>query len=211
MTILGDLVSGKKFADIGCDHGYLLLYLLENNKIDFGIGCDINEKPLLNAKKNVISQGYDSKVSLYLADGLKNVDEDFDTLVVAGMGGSLIKQILSNSLDKISGKELVLQPNNNAKILRRFLQENNFKIVEDFVMEENSKYYEVLKVIPGQQNWTDFEIEFGKFNLNNQSAEYQQMYQEKISFLEQHLQKTQGNNAKKLTQKIDNLRKAISN
>lgn len=209
---IASLVSKRRVADIGCDHGYLITYLLENNFVDFAVGADVNEGPLLNAKKNITSKGLNDRVELYISNGLEKLDEnDFDTLVVAGMGGALIKTIIEQGFDKLSNKEIIVQPNNNSKVIRKFLQNNGYKVEFEGLIEENNVIYEILKFIPGAQNWTELEIEFGKFNLENKSELFKKLYTEKLESLELHYQKaTNKLNETKLKDKIDLIKRAIS-
>lgn len=212
ITSIANLVTKKRVADIGCDHGYLITYLLENKLIDFAIGADVNTGPLLNAKKNVTSKGFASQVELYISNGLEKIDSnDFDCVVVAGMGGSLIASILEQSMFKLKDKEIIVQPNNNSKTIRKLLQANGYKVDVEIIIEENDVIYEILKFVPGTQNWTDFELEFGKFNLENKSELFVKMYSEKLNSLETHYAKVANvDKETKLKEKIDTIRKAIS-
>ena len=83
--------NGKRVADIGTDHGYLVAYLVENNICPCGIAADLRKGPLENARQTVIQQGLSDKIELILSDGLENISPDScDDIVIAGMGGNLI-------------------------------------------------------------------------------------------------------------------------
>lgn len=209
---VANLVTKKRVADIGCDHGYLITYLLENKIVDFAIGSDLNELPLLNAKKNIMAKNLTNKVEFYISNGLDKIQkEDFDCVVVAGMGGSLIATILEQSLDKISDKEIIVQPNNNSKTLRTLMQKNGFKVECEKIICEKHVIYEILKFVPGIQNWNDFELEFGKYNLELKSDLFIKLYQEKLDVLQSHFKKvTNPSNELKLQEKINRIKKAIT-
>lgn len=209
---VANLVTKKRVADIGCDHGYLITYLLENKIVDFAIGSDLNELPLLNAKKNVMAKNLTNKVEFYISNGLEKIQkEDFDCVVVAGMGGSLIATILEQALDKISNKEIIVQPNNNSKTLRTLMQKNGFKVECEKIICEKHVIYEILKFVPGVQNWNDFELEFGKYNLELKSDLFIKLYQEKLDVLQSHFKNvTNPSNELKLQEKINRIKKAIT-
>ena len=86
--------SGDRVADVGCDHGYLGIYLLKNNIASFVYASDINEGPLNAAVFNAEKFGVRDKIKFYLSDGVRNIPRDFDTLVCAGMGGDTMISIL---------------------------------------------------------------------------------------------------------------------
>ena len=104
-------------ADCGCDHGYVLIDALRKYDVKEAIFIDVNKEPLALANKNFNNSNINKKASFILSDGFKNVDLDFDTAVIAGMGGILIKNILEESYAKIMDKKLILQPNSDTKEL----------------------------------------------------------------------------------------------
>lgn len=135
-------------ADVGTDHAYLPVYLIQQGKISFALACDINKQPLLSAKETVTEYGVDENVSLRLCDGLEGIDEnEFSDLVIAGMGGELIIKILQNcSYIKNSRYRLILQPMSKVYDLRRWLVENGFEISDEKAASANNKIYTVLCV-----------------------------------------------------------------
>lgn len=159
------------FADIGCDHGYVSEFMLENNKCKRAIISDISEKSLKKAEK-LLKKYIDRGVCLaFVADGLKGLPHDIDTALIAGMGGEEIIKILRES--EFLPENLVLQPMKNTDKLRRELFKLNYGIVCDFVFKDG-KFYNVLraeksaKVAP----YTDAEYEFGRDNLKNRSEDF---------------------------------------
>lgn len=132
--------------DIGTDHGYALKYALDKNYIKKAIAADIKEQPLNNARENLSNY----PVTFVLSDGFKNVNENYDGVIIAGIGAFLMKQILDNAPQK--DIIYVLQPNSNYDILRCYLQNNNFKIINETLVFENNFYYVIFKVIRGKMN-----------------------------------------------------------
>ena len=125
---IADLVTkGKKIADIGTDHGYIPVYLLNKGHVDFAILADVNKGPLENARSEVRHNNLTDKVDLRLGSGIEVLNEnEVDEVIIAGMGGILISELLeakksvAHNLDK-----LILQPMQAQDELRKYLL-NNF-------------------------------------------------------------------------------------
>lgn len=122
--------QGSKIVDIGTDHAYLPVYLISNNIAVGALACDLRKGPLLNAEKTVNDAGLKDKIELRLSDGLKNVNpEECEDIILCGMGGTLITNILS-SADWIKNDKyrLILQPQSHLEEVRYFLVNNGFEI-----------------------------------------------------------------------------------
>ena len=141
------IIKGDRVADIGCDHGYLGIYLLQNGIARSMIEADINEGPLQSALNNANKYGVADKMSFYLSDGAKNIPRDFDTLVCAGMGGDTMIHILENApwLKNVSYR-LVLQCQSKTPMLRRYLSDNGWRITEESVLRDGKFLYTVMEV-----------------------------------------------------------------
>lgn len=133
-------------ADVGTDHAYLPAFLILNGKIKSALACDINELPLKSAESTITENGINDKVKLRLCNGLCDVDKDeFADLVIAGMGGELIVNILSAcNYIKNQKYRLILQPMSKAEILRKYLAENGFEIIDEKAAVSNKKVYTVI-------------------------------------------------------------------
>lgn len=169
LNLIASLVDKEAIVlDVGCDHGYLLIYLVLNNIIKKGVALDINQGPLNNVKSNLDKYQIDD-IECLLSNGLQAIsDQVYDTIVIAGMGGSLIRDILNNDKDKINNKTLILQPNINSYGLRKFLVANNFAIIDEHLVLENNIIYDVIKAKQGQiSDYSEFEYLYGKNNLKN--------------------------------------------
>ncbi len=138
--------EGSRIADIGTDHAYLPTYLVQSGKTALAYACDVNEKPLLSAKETIQKYGVQQNVSLRLCNGLEAIEKaEVDDIVIAGMGGELIIEILSAcSYIKSENLRLILQPMSKAHLLRRFLCENGFEILDETACDSNDKIYTVL-------------------------------------------------------------------
>ena len=144
-----DLVhSGDRVADVGCDHGYLGIYLLKNGIAQSIIASDIREGPLQSAVRNSEKFGLRDKMAFYLSDGVRNIPRDFDTLVCAGMGGDTMVSILSSaSWLQNPQYRLILQCQSKPAMLRRYLTLNGWYIRQERIIPDGKFLYTVMEVI----------------------------------------------------------------
>ncbi|MBE6785016.1 MAG: SAM-dependent methyltransferase [Ruminococcaceae bacterium] len=133
-------------ADIGTDHAYLLAYLLQEGIISRGIAADLRQGPLDNAKRTLIDCGQLERVSLVLSDGLDRLRQgDCDDIVIAGMGGILIRDILQRTPWVYNSKiRIIAQPMSHAEVLRRFFAENGFKIIKESAATDGRHSYCII-------------------------------------------------------------------
>lgn len=147
LKLCADFVrQDSTLADIGTDHAYLPIWLVENGIVKKALACDINEGPLNSGKADVDKYNLSDKITLRLSDGLKNVQEnEADDIVIAGMGGELIVKILDEcSFSKTNGKHFILQPMTKCEVLVRYLCENGFEILEQKACTCDNKHYTVM-------------------------------------------------------------------
>ena len=138
--------DGKRVADIGTDHGYLVAYLIENGICPGGIAADLRKGPLENARQTVIQQGLSDKIELILSDGLENIPTDAcDDIVIAGMGGNLIAEILEKApWVKDERINIVAQPMTHAEVLRQYFLDNGFTIAQEKTATDGKRYYCII-------------------------------------------------------------------
>lgn len=176
--------EGSRVADIGTDHGYLIAYLIENGISPCGIAADINKGPLENARGTAVDAGISDKVQLILSDGLKNIPENScDDIVIAGMGGNLIAEILS-ACEWIYNKNLniVAQPMSHAEVLRDFYINNGFEIKEEKTATDGKRLYCVMSAtFTGVKSDKDISYIYLGELLNNNDATTK-AYTDKILF-----------------------------
>ncbi len=138
---------GDRVADIGTDHGYLGIWLLSQGIARSVIASDIVPGPLSAARRNAEKFGLEGKMEFYLSDGAQSIPRDFDTMVVAGMGGDTMVSILQGAPWLKSGKyRLVLQCQSKTPMLRRYLSENGWRIKEETVIPDGRFLYTVMEV-----------------------------------------------------------------
>ena len=143
---------GSRVADIGTDHGYLGIYLLQSGAARHVIACDLRKDPLENARRNAKLFGVDGAMELRLSDGLEKIlPDEVDTVVMAGMGGDLIQKILSQCpWRKREGLQFILQPQSAGNVLRRWLCEDGFEIQREEPVQDGHFLYTVMELRQGE-------------------------------------------------------------
>lgn len=134
-------------ADIGTDHAFIPIYAVENGICSRAVAADLREGPLKIAHANISRHGLEMLIETRLGSGLEPImPYECDTIVIAGMGGSLIRDILSSSLKKAqAANEILLQPNNAADSLRKWLYETGFDITAEILTQDRGKLYCIIK------------------------------------------------------------------
>ncbi len=140
--MVADLVSGKTVSDIGCDHGHTGIYLVEKGLCEHVISADLREGPLQRAKKHIEEHGLSDAMETRLSDGLKEFKPgETETILISGMGGRLITEILGGNTEAAERAELVLSPQSELDYFLEWLGEHGFKVTESRICFEAGKYY----------------------------------------------------------------------
>jgi len=135
--------------DVGCDHALLDIYLINNLKNIKIIASDVNPKPLEIARENIKKFGLEKDIEVILNDGITNLKREVDTIVISGMGGILISEILNKgNLENI--KNIILAPNNDFPLVRKTIIKNNFYIEKEELLIEKDITYLVIKAKKGK-------------------------------------------------------------
>lgn len=143
-TIAQFVTQGGFTVDVGTDHGYLPIYLVESGRSAKALATDVREMPLRSAKENIAGHLLGDKISTMLTDGLHDVDlQDVTDIVIAGMGGILISEILE-ARHPLTGKNLVLQPMTQAGHLRQWLCQKGYDILEEAPAFAGDKAYCII-------------------------------------------------------------------
>ena len=164
--------EGKRLADVGCDHGYIPIYLLQKKKIEKAIAMDINQGPLMRAKEHIKEWGLENYIDTRLSDGVKALKpNEVQSIVIAGMGGPLMEKILTEGNEVLQTvTELVLQPQSEIGHFRRFLIENGYEITHEEMILEDGKYYPIMRAVHGKaKEQTEAEYLYGKKLLQNRN------------------------------------------
>lgn len=143
----GEVPQGARVADVGCDHGYLGIYLLQSGKASFVHASDLREQPIKKAMQNAVRFGVADKMRFSRADGLKAVEPgSVDTVVCAGMGGDLIARIIEEAPWVRKDYTLILQPQSSGNDLRRYLGKRGFSILKERLVQDGGFVYAVMTV-----------------------------------------------------------------
>ena len=153
--------------DIGTDHALLPIYSVKNNLVKKIDGSDISENVIVNARKNLLKYGLSSKINLYLSDGLKDIDiNNYNTLVICGMGYHTIKNIL-NVKDIESINKMIVQTNNHYSDFRIFITSIGYKIDDEIYINDHGKDYIIFIISKGVQKLTKVQKLIGIYNPKN--------------------------------------------
>ena len=199
LETIKNLVNNSKITvDVGTDHGYVPISLITEKRALKVIACDINKGPLNNARANIQKAGLFKKIELRLGGGLVPCETgEADTVIIAGMGGILIKDILEESYIKAqSAEKLILQPMNSQDVLREYLINNNFSIKNEHLAIEGEKFYNIIEVVPKKETKDYLKESFLNFGnpQNFEKNEQFKIYTEK--------------NIKRIERVLTNLKKA---
>lgn len=159
------VTEGASVADVGTDHGYIPIYLVQEKIAPKVIAMDINKGPLERARIHIKSYGLEDKIETRLSDGTKALEPgEVDVVITAGMGGALVIHILEEGKKVIEQiKYCILQPQSEIDKVRRYLENEQFCIVDEDMVEEDGKYYPILKVAHGREEvYKEYEYYYGR-------------------------------------------------
>ncbi|MFL0195836.1 tRNA (adenine(22)-N(1))-methyltransferase [Clostridium sp. WILCCON 0269] len=147
-TLLNMIDNCECAADIGTDHGYVPICLVKNKICRRAIASDINKGPIEKAKFNVKLHRLEDKIDCRLGKGLSTITPgEADEIVIAGMGGNLIKDIINEDMEVFRrSKSLILQPMQNSQVLREYIYMSGFKILDEELCIDENKFYEIIKI-----------------------------------------------------------------
>ncbi len=150
----------RVITDVGTDHAYIPIEAVTAGKCERALAADLRPGPLRVAVANIKKFGLEGNIETRLGDGLNPIDDsECDVIVIAGMGGPLIRKILSDSFEKAKkSHRLLLQPNNAVDALRRWLYENGFKIAAEKLIEDSGKLYCLMEA-----EWTGKNVKKDEF------------------------------------------------
>ena len=189
LRTIADMVSeGLRVADVGCDHAYISIYLLQSKRASQVTAMDIGRGPLEIARKNIAANGLEGKIRLLLSDGTLALEKDWaEAVVIAGMGGILIRDIIAADIDRFRRlKEFILGPQSELQLLRGFLYQEGFTIISEKAVCEDGKFYPVIKAVPGESPMPeDFALRYGPKLLENKNKILKKkLYMERAKYTE---------------------------
>ena len=195
-------------VDVGTDHAYLPIYLVENNIVKHVYAIDNKIGPLKNATKNIKNSGLDDFITPLLSDGLKALNSKYDAINISGMGSDTIIDILSiDNLDE--NATLILEPQKNPDLLRKFLISKKYEIVDELFIKDKDHYYPIIKAKKSSLfvTYNNIEILFGPIILKKKDPLFIEFINKQINSLEESLEKAK--NKEILKTKISLLKEVL--
>ena len=200
-TLVNLVTPGNRVVDVGCDHGFLDIQLVQSGISPSVIAMDVRKGPLAAAKTHIAEYKLQDYIETRLSDGLAAYNAgEADTLVCAGMGGPLMMRILQESSEKVRClKELILQPQSELKDFRRFLREEGYQLLEEHILWEEEKYYFLFRVVPGtphtesEQDLQELYDQYGEMLLQKRDPLLQQYLRKSLCTTEQIIERLSGN------------------
>lgn len=186
LACAGFVCPGDRIADVGCDHGYLSIHLLQSGIAKSAICSDVRQQPLESAIRNAEKYGLKDKMEFYLSDGVQNIPRDFDTLICAGMGADTMVSILEAAPWLQDCKyRLILQCQSKTPMLRQYLSDNGWRITEESVLRDGKFLYTVMEVYyePDYPRLSEAEYYFPPALLENPSNDVPAYYKRVIDGL----------------------------
>ena len=189
--VAAQVPAGARLADIGSDHAYLPVALMNRGAIVAAVAGEVALTPFRAAQRTVCDNGHELHIHVRLADGLAAIEpaDLLDAVSICGMGGETIRDILASGKAHLSGRErLILQPNGGEQPLRQWLMENHYHILCEELLRENRFYYEIIVAERiGPVSYTAEQLYFGPFQMQARSplflGKWQRMLGEKRKVL----------------------------
>lgn len=163
-----DWVDGTCLADIGCDHAYVAIECILRNKVQKAYACDVAQGPLEHAKETIAQYQLENQIECLLKNGIQNLPEDVDVIVIAGMGATTIQMILDQGEVK-ENQTLILSPHNRDEELRTYLQSHNYEIEKEQIVYDEGHFYPIMMVhFNRTQSLNEEEVFYGKNCVYNE-------------------------------------------
>ena len=209
------VTKGKSVADVGCDHAYISIYMIEQGIAEHVIAMDVNRGPLQRAKENIQKYAMQDKIETRLSDGIKELKKrEVHTVLIAGMGGPLMQQILLGNPSVLEDvEELILQPQSEIADVRRFLEQISFQIEKENMVFEDGKYYVMMRARRSSQvepMKKEIQYRYGQYLIEHKNPILSQYLHKECRQLEQIQDKLKYQDSEKGKQKIKELQKDIT-
>ena len=188
LSTLAQMVDqGARVADIGTDHAYLPIQLVKEGKVDYAIASDVAAGPLENAEKDIIAAGLKNKIETRLGSGLETISakDRIDTVVIAGMGGKLMTNILNEAWSRnFHFATLILEPNVGEPSVREWLSAHKYQIINEKIIAEAGHIYELIKAqeLENTISLTDRQIFFGPEILKEKNQVFYQKWRDQLAY-----------------------------
>ena len=173
-TIANFIEDKDKFVDVGADHGYLDIYIALNKKNDTIIASDISKDVIKTTINNIKKYKLENKIKVYCTNGTNNIKENYDTIIIAGMGSNNIINIIKNS-NRV--RKLIISSNNNWNNIRKEISLLGYYLKSERLVKDGKKLYSIMLFNKGYKKISKKEISIGKYNDLNKE-EYELLYED---------------------------------
>ena len=182
LKIIHDMVPKSVVADIGSDHGKLMIALVQSGIIQKGFAVENKEGPFERLRSNLIKYHVDDKVTPLFSDGIKDITRDVNTIVIAGMGGQTIVKILKAHPEKmIRVQTIIIDAHTAVPFARKEICQMGFAIADEKIVKEDDIFYEIIKFVKAEKAIiSDEDLEFGPILRQEKSATFKEKYQNRI-------------------------------
>ena len=215
-TVIDTVVKCGTIADIGCDHGYVGMSLVREGIASSAICCDINKGPLTAAEDNIKAAGLEDRIETRLSNGLHNIkpEDKIESIVIAGMGGSLMAEILEEGRKIVEGlSQLVLQPQSELFLVRSKVRELSMHIESEKFIKDMGKYYWIMDVRRGKSesmgSMQDFYDKYSKYLIDNKDNLYREYIKESVEINKGYLEGIEASKQGPLLTKIEELERVL--
>jgi len=182
LKIIHDMIPCSVVADIGSDHGKLMIALVQSGKVMKGFAVENKEGPFERLRNNLIRYHVNDKVTPLFSDGIKDITRDVATIIIAGMGGQTIIKILKAHPEKlVSVKTIIIDAHTAVPFARKEICQMGFAIADEQIIKEDGIFYEIIKFVKADTATLSSEdIEFGPILRQQRSTTFKEKYQSRI-------------------------------
>ena len=182
LKIIHDMVPKSVVADIGSDHGKLMIALVQSGTITKGYAVENKEGPFERLRSNLVRYHVDNMITPLFSDGIKDITRDVGTIVIAGMGGTNIVNILKAHPEKmVRVQTIIVDAHTAVPFVRKEICQMGFAIADEKIVKEDDIFYEIIKFIKADKAIiSDEDLEFGPILRQEKSATFKEKYQNRI-------------------------------
>ena len=179
---IGDLVEANSFClDVGCDHAFLDIYLVQRNENIKAVASDVAEGPINHAKENIKKYHLENDIECRLGDGLDTYSDDINTIIISGMGGRSMISIFKGHLEVLKKvSTIILSPNNYQEDVNRFLCKYHFTISNEELVKDGKFIYQILVFSKGRRKYNKKEFFFGPVLLEKKGNLFYEYYKREL-------------------------------
>ncbi|MCK9537232.1 MAG: class I SAM-dependent methyltransferase [Bacilli bacterium] len=172
----------KLIADVGCDHGYLIIEAFLNQNITYAVAIDNKQQPLTAAIRNISLYPFYRQVRFSLSDGFCDLKEEVEAIILSGIGGINALRIIQRDPEKVKNARLIIQANRNIYDLRKGLAQLKFSITKEQIIKEGQHFYEILEFSKTDYcpQYTTAELEYGPLLINEKSPIFKEKLKKEL-------------------------------